>query len=302
MPKADKFGRVRPVVGIKQDGTKPKFTVRNRYTSEAEAQRRLELIRVLYERQCEYYKLDHWHPPLIKFAHLLAAGEPISDSTISGSERPQYLATFVTLFQEWGIPVKVTQQQTVTEGIELIKDNLETAITKLVKQELDNLNQLRGTTIARQVLLPVDPLELAETATLHEAISAWQKHIRKTGKRDEKNYLSGYSRSLISRGKWLKERHEDLPLRKLDLPALEKIHAYWRNRPLTHKKTRSSKLHVNDMFKGLWNFLRWLNTNPNYRWSIPKGAGDLSRRPIDLPSDDSDDAFQSISTETYIRS
>ncbi|MGD0901000.1 MAG: hypothetical protein ABR915_24475, partial [Thermoguttaceae bacterium] len=53
LPKPDSLGRWRPEVGVDHEGTRVRFQVGNkRDTTEAEALKRLNAIRDLYDRQC----------------------------------------------------------------------------------------------------------------------------------------------------------------------------------------------------------------------------------------------------------
>jgi hypothetical protein len=48
-------------------------------------------------------------------------------------------------------------------------------------------------------------------------------------------------------------------------------------------------------------FLHWLDKQPKYRWSLPRGADGLSRKPVTLPEDDKKHAtaFRSVAKKTY---
>jgi hypothetical protein len=53
------------------------------------------------------------------------------------------------------------------------------------------------------------------------------------------------------------------------------------------------------MTKEVRRFLKWLDRHPSYRWNKPRGFDDIDWKPIDLPQDDTSDAFQTITKETY---
>ena len=120
-----------------------------------------------------------------------------------------------------------------------------------------------------------------------------------TGKRDQDGELSSRTRKCQDRLRYLKEHHENLPLWKLTLPNIQKMAAYWQNRPLTKRKTRCSRDHAHDMLKEMFRFLSWLDDHPGYKWEMPKGAGKISRSPNALIEDERKEAFQTINKPTF---
>ena len=78
MPKPDSLGRWRPEVGYDEKGKRVRFQVGNkRDTTEAEALKRLEAIRDLYDRQCVELKIDYWAGWARGWALKLAQGVPV---------------------------------------------------------------------------------------------------------------------------------------------------------------------------------------------------------------------------------
>ncbi len=297
LPKPDSRGRIRPYVGVMPDGSKARFTVGDKRTSPMEAERRLGLIRTLYEKQRERFQKPCWYDWTWKVALKIAAGQAVIDQCIG--DDPRHMAAIVDQLRTWGIPVEVTKPEAYAEGLAIHKEQIEAVVQRLVADELAKQSQARGA-VAGQVVLPQDPLAMAETATLHQALDAFRKHLEDTGNRDQDGNLVTGIRKCQDRVRYLKQHHRDnVPLWKLDLPKIGEMAAYWRNRPMTKKGGRSSKQHTRDMLKELWRFLNWLDEHPNYRWEKPRGMDKISRSPVDLPEDDRTEAFQTTTKKTY---
>lgn len=294
--KRDARGRIRQCVGYLQNGKKARFQIADNDTSPQEAMRRLTLIQTIYEKQCAKSGCSYWNGWTKKVADKIGNGEPVLDACIGRG--PTHVAGVVDQLKAWGIPVTITDNQTYSQGITGLKEQIVAMVQHEVNQCMEASRQKRGAT-AESVMLPVDPLVLAETATLYQALNAYCDDIDATGKRDSNNKLTTNCRQRKNRTKYFKQHHADVPLWKLDLPALERIAAYWRNRPATKRADRCSKDHARDMLKEMWRFLRWLDLHPNYRWLMPRGGDNIKRTPITLPEDDNGEAFQTITKAAY---
>ena len=178
------------------------------------------------------------------------------------------------------------------------KERITKLVQALVAEELAKERSLHGA-VVDAVTIPNDPLAMAETAALHEALEARRNYLTDTGKKDGHGNLVARVRKCQDRLRYLKEHHANVPIWKLDLPAIDKMAAYWRNRPSTRHGNRCSRDHASDMLKELWRFLGWLEDHPSYRWQKPKGTDKISRSPIKLPEDNGDAAFQTTHKETY---
>ena len=305
LPKPDSQGRWRPVVGRLRDGVPQRFYVGNkRDTTESEAQRRLDYIRDFYDRQCAEHGIDFWAGWAIPSALRLASG-PIkvysSDTAKGNAGQAAEEVSVVQRLQSWGVPVQIADPELQASGYKFLRTEIESQVNQAVKQALDKLGTAWGPdTIdsVRHEVIPQNLLE-AETRTLHEALDAYKKHLEDTGKRDQDGNLASRVRKCRDRLGYLKEHHEDCPLWKLDLPLLQKMAAYWRNRPLTKRRTRCSWDHAHDMNKELFRFLDWLDNHPGYEWEKPKGTSDITRSPIKLPEDDPQEAFQTARKKTF---
>jgi hypothetical protein len=306
LPKPDSLGRWRPVVGRSTDGKPQRFYVGNkRDTAEAEARRRLDYIRDLYDRQCAEHRINHWAPSLIPWAMRLAAGPPIlvsaSDRTKTNAGQAAEEVNIVHRLRSWGIPIEFVDPELEASGYGFLRSRIEEEVNRAIHQALGRLGADWGTGIIEQVrqqAIPANPLD-AEARTLHEALDARRDHLEATGKRNQNGDLATRIGKCRDRLTYLKQHHEDMPLWQLNLPAIERMAAYWRNRPKTRKGTRSSWDHAHDMLKEFFRFLDWLDTHPACKWDKPKGIDGIPRSPIKLPEDENPEAFQTARKKTY---
>jgi hypothetical protein len=306
LPKPDSLGRWRPVVGRSKDGTPQRFQVGNkRDTTEAEAHRRLDYIRDLYDRQCVEHGIDHWAPCLVSWAMRLASGPPIlvsaSDYSKTNAGQAAEEVNIVQRLLSWGVPIQIVDPELEASGYRFLRSRVEEEVNRAISQALGNLGASWGPGIIEQVrqqAIPANPLD-AETRTLHEALDARRDHLKATGKKNQNGDLATRVGKCCDRLTYLKQHHEDMALWQLNLPAIEKIAAYWRNRPPTKRRTRTSWDHAHDMLKELFRFLTWLDNHPGYKWEKPKGLEGIPRSPIKLPEDENQEAFQTEKKKTY---
>ena len=298
LPKPDSRGRIRPVVGLLANGQKARFTVGNDQTSPAEANRRLDLIRSLYESQCDRFHLTFWIEWTRRVAATIACGQPITDAAIGDADHLEYRAGAIEQLKDWGIPVVVNDAKAHGEGLQIHNKQIAAVVQQMVKDELARQHDVRGA-VAQTATLPADPLAMAETSSFHQVLDAYSAHREKTGSRDENDNLKLRIHKSRDRVRYLKQHHDDMPLWKLQLPVIEVIASYWRNRPKTRKGNRCSVDHAREMLKEFWRFLNWLDSHPNYRWHKPRNVDRIKRYPDPLPEDESGEAFQTDSVPTY---
>lgn len=298
LPQPDARGRIRPYVGKLASGGKARFLVGDQDTAPSDAQRRLDAIRSLYEKQCARSGIDSWNEWTRRVAVRIGAGQPITDTFLGDTDHPQHMAGCVEQLRAWGIPVVVTQPTAYGTGLESHSSQIQEIVQRLVATEVAVQKAMRGA-VADRVALPEDAMAMAETATLYDAIDVYSCHLKTTGKTDEKGRLVSRVYKCCDRLRYLREVHENVPLWKLNLSLLNEIVAHWRNRPMTRRGNRCSKTHAEDMIKELWRFLKWLDSYPDFRWKTPPGFEHIDRKPINLPQDDNGVAFQTITKETY---
>ena len=152
----------------------------------------------------------------------------------------------------------------------------------------------------QQTALPADP-KTAPVGTLHKTITDYKEYLRQIGMQDGQGNLSPQTRKCLEWLDMLQEHHADCQLWQIDIGAIEKMVSYWRNRPLTKRGNRCSIDHATKMVQQIYRLLRWLDKQPKYRWTMPRGAEDLKRAPIRLPEDDRNHAtaFRSTIKHTY---
>jgi hypothetical protein len=306
LPKPDPQGRYRPAVGQLKDGRLRRFQVGNvKDTTQAEAQRRLDYIRDLYDRQCAELGIDYWMGWTLHWAMRLAAGPPIkvypSEHAQANSGQAAEEVNFVRMLQSWGVPIEICDSDFLATGNRFIRKQIEEEVNRAVEGAVLRLGSAWGATTVQQLRNETVPPNMvdAETRTLHEALDARSDHLEATGNRDQEGNLATRARKCRDRLRYLKNHHENIPLWQLTLPVIDKIAAYWRNRPMTARKTRTSWDHAHDMNKEWFRFLEWLDDSPDFRWTMPKGVAKISRSPIKLPEDENQEAFQTAKKETY---
>jgi hypothetical protein len=301
LPKPDNLGRWRPVVGVDCQGKPQRFQVGNKkHTSETDAKRRLDAVRDLYARQCKELSISYWASWVLDWALKMARGIPISVSgsdysRVNAGQAAEELAIAEKL-RKWGVPIQIIDPALITSGVGFFQEQINEAVAVAMAK----INGTWGKEIVEnyQGVASPDNLLVSDIKTLHEALDARGTHIRETGQRDARGNLTSFMRKCIDRLGYLKI-HENMPLWKLDLPAIEKVVSYWQNRPMTHKGNRCSIDHAKAMLKEFFRFLRWLDTTPAYKWTMPHGTDKINRSPIDLPEDTRQTGFNSIDKPTY---
>lgn len=308
LPKPDPLGRWRPEVGVNSEGKRVRFQVGNRRdTTEAEARKRLDAIRDLYDRQCAELKIDFWAGWVLGWAEKLARGVPILVGASSAAanipgQAAEELAV-VRRLQSWGVPM-VVGDDLPSRGHAFLSQQIETEVQRAVTAAVADLKKAWSPDLIEEATqhagLPADP-KTVPLGTVHETMAAYKRHLEQTGKRDGQGNLSPHARKCMERMDVLLEHHQDGSLWQLDFAKVEAMVSYWKNRPLTKRGSRCSVEHASKMIQELFRFLRWLDRQPRHRWSMPRGAEQLKRVPIRLPEDDQREptAFRSTTKETY---
>ena len=118
-------GRYRPVVGRIESGKPQRFQVgRVKDTTAAEAQRRLDYIRLLYDRQCQDENIDYWAGSMLPWAIRLANGPiKVYGSSYSKTNPGQAAEEVSNVFrlQSWGLPVQIVDYDLQASGNAFIK-------------------------------------------------------------------------------------------------------------------------------------------------------------------------------------
>jgi len=242
----------------------------------------------------------YWRECFRQIAIRIGKGEEITEQSIPEFYEDIERAQLVESLKIWGIPVRVLEPEKHAEGLNLTNNQLLKIVSKSVKEQMEIAGRWYGPYLETSPGLPEDPRAYADTSTFYESLEAYRAHLEANGDQDEQGNLTGYVRKCLDRLKYLKEAHTDMVLTTgLTLPAIEAMASHWRNRPKTSKGTRCSKYHARDMLKELWRYLRWLDKQPQYRWTIPKGVDDINRSPVDLPQDNQAGVFQTTTKKSY---
>ena len=307
LPKTDRLGRWRPVVGRTPDGKAARFQVGTRKTSEADALRRLEVIRDLYERQCADLGLDFWAGWVQCWAVKVAQGVPVtvhaSSGALSNAGQAAEELGIVRQLQAWGVPIVVADDLPQL-GYAALRQQIDQAVQRAVQAAVEELrSRWRGGIVEeaeQQTALPADP-KTAPVGTLHGAMDYYKAYLNQTGVKDGQGNLSQQTRKCLTWLDMLKEHYADCQLWQMDIGAIQKMISYWRSRPPTKRGNRCSIDHAVKMVQETYRFLRWLDKQPKYRWTMPRGAEELKCTPIPLPEDDQhhQTAFRSTTKHTY---
>ena len=302
--KRDKRGRIRQVKG-EMYGCKMRFQIADNETSDAEANRRLDIIHSLYEKQCKRSGITEWHTWCFHVAREIGAGRTITDTfllSILNNSQPTVSATASQL-RSWGIPVVVEDQHEFEQGLSVNKEQIENMVADLVQQKMSEIKQVRGS-VTDVVRLP-DAMVMTESSTLFDAMDSYIRHLEETGERESLPERQGELKAKVYKnikdvGR-LKAQYENMPLWKLDIHQWEKLVTILKNRPIAMRtKKRCSKTWASQQMKLLYRIARWLHTSPKFDWRKPDGYDEIDRKPIDLPEDDDNGSiFQTVTTPTY---
>lgn len=139
LPKRDGRGRMRILKGKRQDGSNAGFQIADSETSDAEAQRRFNVIHTLCEKQCQQSQCDHWHEWTYRTALVIGKGYKITDTFLSTTlSTPSMSATIVRL-RDWGIPVHIGDDVQYRHGLQVNKEQIETMVADLVSQKMSEI-------------------------------------------------------------------------------------------------------------------------------------------------------------------
>jgi hypothetical protein len=290
----DYSGRTRPA----------RFTVgTHETTSPADAMKRLDAIRNLYDRQCKELGLDYWAGWVQGWALRLAQDIPIvvyaSDFALRNEGGAAEELILVHKLQAWGVPIVIADPRLETLGYGVLRKQIDEEVARAVNKALAEVRGTWGDEAMDKAGTP--PSSQAASGTLHKAIDECIAYTREHGKRDGRGGLAPSPRKFLERLDALKEHHADCPLWRLDVAGIEGLVSYWRHRPNTKRGGRCSARYVQIMMQELWRLLNWIDKQPRYRWTKPKGMEDISRKPDPLPEDDErhETAFRSMTKQTY---
>lgn len=304
-PKPDSRGYYRPEVGGKR------FTLGNkRDISEGEVARRLDVLRVCFDRQCEFYEITTWDDSILWAVECFAStGRLRTPALKNPDEHPglaEVLATRHELYRELGLPVEHSNSASLQFGIQQTNQWVNDLVREEVKKALEQVDdQLVSLGLPDSQLFkargayPDDPVT-NELRTFHEALEEYRRHKKTNGKRQDNGTPSPSVRKYIAWTKILQEHHEDFPVWQLDGDRLESLVSYWRNRPKTDRaKGRISMDYAKHMIDCLWSVCTWVDSSSSWKWEFPRNANRISRTPHQLDADRRLFKTRRISDSTY---
>jgi integrase len=114
--------------------------------------------------------------------------------------------------------------------------------------------------------------------TLHEAL---RDHIvwLKAEYSDANSDVTPWGKVRTKQAELLLDRHEDLPLARLDHDAVEAMVRFWRQRPTRKGSDRPvARKTAEHEIAAIKFFLRWLSRSPRYAWKKPESLDDIRVR------------------------
>lgn len=117
-----------------------------------------------------------------------------------------------------------------------------------------------------------------EGPALHEAI---REHIAwlKEEYRDSEGSTTAWGRTRIKQVEILLDRHQDIPLSRLDYDAIEGMVRYWRQRPNRKGTTEPiTKKSAENFIAALKGFCKWLSRSRKFDWKKPEDFDDIRSR------------------------
>lgn len=301
LPKPTARGDVRPEIGNKR------FTVGNvRDTTESEMQRRLQLLRDIFEKQCDHHAIDHWAGWLVPYAKMVASGEPVryetSEFSKSDAGSASEDALMLDKMRQIGVPFVVNDEATIHIGEKFLKQVIDKQVKDAVDKVLDGSIRSWRTSEELQNRIAGDLKDprLQEQRTFHEAVKFYRKRLKANGKKQDNGKASPSVQNYLRIASRLATITDDFPMHELNQEKLEDLVAHWRNRPVSESTgQRISCDHAKHTIDGLWSILTMIDESADWKWDFPKGASRMNRTPIRLDSDRSKTRTRRISSSIY---
>lgn len=109
----------------------------------------------------------------------------------------------------------------------------------------------------------------ASKHTLHQALDAFKKWVEEKYRETGSGKLKPSGKRLMNNILILKRHHEDLPLSKFGLQAIEDMEDHWQSRPTTSKGTIAAIETAKEQIKLVRKFITWLNKSEAFDWRRP---------------------------------
>ena len=162
----------------------------------------------------------------------------------------------------------------------------EDAFEKGRQEELEFANRMES--LARKIRARVDGDHTGGCGpTLHHAFDAYVAWLRKEcalpASNGDETKLTPWGYAQIRNVNRLKERHENVPLARLDHTACEDMLRYWRLRPMVKGKDKAvAPKTAQHHIKQLKRFFNWLHRSQDFNWRRPEDF-DLIATKVEVP-------------------
>jgi hypothetical protein len=144
----------------------------------------------------------------------------------------------------------------------------------------------------KRLPLPLTNVTPQASATFHQALDKYVKHIQKTALEPTPDgpELTAFGHVKVEQARRIKSRQKDRPLSSLDLQGCQELLDYWRMRPLTkpRKKRHATPMearYCENHIAELNRFFRWLHKTSEFDWRKPEDFDELETRVKDLPEE-----------------
>jgi hypothetical protein len=141
------------------------------------------------------------------------------------------------------------------------------------------------------------PKSRTPSASLHQALNAYQRHLEKDYFDPELDHVSPWGKTQMRQVKNLKKHHDNVLLARLDADAVNELVGYWRRRPckIGTKEPMTAKSASN--FLGtLIRFFKWLDESSQFDWKKPFAFNDINTRVRRLASDHAKKSLEQVDT------
>ena len=279
----DPRGDFRPYIGVRRDGTPQRFNL-GRDLSEAE--RRRDRIQTLY-RECEaarqsYAKPPSWTECALAAARSISQGvnqvpvpshETVNEVAEAGDDKSIWIGHYDPCWDalspeamfwshgvasrlypsvNWVLPETPNRHQTILFG----------------QQVFDSFARRQAN------LLGATPPKNPIAGTLHEAFDKYTKYVEGEG---SKRIAQATMNSRLDQVKYLKARHDDVPLAFLDLTACRQMVVFWTSRPVQESGDRYSRHTCKHRVSELSMFFDWLHSTKEFSWRKPEDFDTISK-------------------------
>ena len=124
-------------------------------------ERRLTLIRTLYDRQYQRSQIDSWNHWSLRVAKRIGKGQSITDKFLATMFDPVTVAGTVAQLRAWGIPVQI--DETFEQGMQVSQEQIEAIVARAVQEQVAHLRSVRGVIVDQAVIS--DPMTMTETTS-----------------------------------------------------------------------------------------------------------------------------------------